>query len=147
MLTESGCSLTLVDILEVISITFQNESILEYCCLSELYGITHLAGTSGSSNVFEALRAQALVGANGVLAATVQSADATTVNAALIDVNAVIVGPGRVSRRTDAVIPALPILAGLTLVALVRSLPTFVYVNAILSGRGVQSVTGSADHP
>lgn len=110
-------------------------------------GITHLAGTGGSSNVFEALRAQALVGTNGVLAAAVQSADTTTVNATLVDVNAVVVGPGCVTGRTDAVIPALPILAGLILVALVRSLPTFIYVDTVLSGRGVQSITGSADHP
>lgn len=113
-----------------------------------MYGSTHLAGTGSSRSVLEALRAQTLVGANGVLAAAVQSANVTaTVNATLIDVNAIVVGSGRVARRTDTVIPALPILAGLALAALVRSLPTFVYIDAILSGRGIQSVTGPADHP
>lgn len=109
--------------------------------------MTHLTDTGGSSNVFEALRAQALVGANGVLTATVQSADVTTIDATLVDVNAVVVRPGRVTGRTDAMIAALPILAGLTLVALVRALSTLVYVDAVLPGRGVQSVTRSADYP
>lgn len=108
--------------------------------------MTHLADPGGSSSIFEALRAKALVGANGVLAATVHSADVTAVNATLVDVNAVVVRPGRVTGRTDAMISALPILAGLALAALVRSLPTLVYVDTILSGCGIQSVTGSADH-
>lgn len=111
------------------------ENILLY--LSELYNVTHLTDTGGSSNIFEALRAQALVGANGVFTATVQSADITTIDATLVDVNAVVVRPGRVTGWTDAMVPALSVLAGLTLATLVRALPTFVYVDAVLSGRGV----------
>lgn len=109
--------------------------------------VTHLANTSGSPNVFQALRAQALVRTNGILAAAVQSADVTTINATLVNVNAVVVRSGRVAGRTDAMVSALSILASLALAALMRSLPTLVYVDAILSGRGVQSVTGPADHP
>lgn len=105
-----------------------------------------MADPGGSSSIFEALRAEALVGANGVLAAAVQSADVIAINATLVDVNAIVVRPGRVTGRTDAVISALPILAGLTLAALVRPLLTLVYVDTILSGRGIQSVTRSADH-
>lgn len=43
-------------------------------------------------------------------------------------------------------IPALSILAGLALAAFVRSLSAFIYVDAVLSGRGVQSVTGPTDY-
>lgn len=104
-----------------------------------------LAGTGRSSSVLEAIPAQALVGANSVLAAAVQSANTTAVNAALVDVDAIVVRPNRMTGRTDAVIAALPILAGLALAALVRSLPTLVDVDAVLSG-GIHRVTGQADH-
>jgi len=108
--------------------------------------VTYLAGTGCSSSVFESLSAQTPIGANGVLAAAVQSANITTVNATLIDVNAVVVRSNRMTRWTDAMIPALSVLASLALAALVRSLLTFVYVDAVLSRCGVQGITGPADH-
>lgn len=145
VLTESRCLLALIDILEEIAITFRDDNILGYY-LCKLYDVTYLADSGGSSNIFEALRTKALVGANGVLAAVVRSADVTAINTTLVDVNAVVVRSGRVTGRTDAMISTLPILAGLALAALMRPLLTLVYVDAVLSGRGVQCVTGPADH-
>jgi len=105
-----------------------------------------LTGTHVPSYVLESLVAHASVRAGGVLAATVGAADAVTVNAALVDVDAVVAGPGRVAGRADAVIPTLPVLAGLTLAALVDALAALVHVDAVLPRHGVQGVAGPADY-
>lgn len=103
--------------------------------------------TGVSSRIFESLVAQALVRAGGVLAAAGRSAKTVTVNATLVDVDAIVVGPDRVSDRTDAVVTALSVLAGLVLAALVDSLTALVHVDAVLPGHGIQSVSRSAEHP
>lgn len=77
----------------------------------------------------------------------VQSADTVTVNATLVDVHAIVVGPVRVSGRTETVVSALPILADLALGALVCTVAAFVHVDAVMPGYGIQGVTGSADQP
>lgn len=147
MLTESRRSLTFVDVLEKkLRLRFEIRTFQDILSI-QIARRPHLADTGGSPNVFETLPAQALVGADAVLAAAVQSADVTTVDAAFVDVNAVVVRSGRVTGRADAVVSTLPVLAGLALAAFVRSLSTLVYVDAVLPGHGVQSVTGPADHP
>jgi len=106
-----------------------------------------LTGTHVPSYVLESLVAHASVRAGGVLAAAVRAADAVTVNAALVDVDAVIAGPGRVAGRADAMISTLPVLAGLTLATLVDALAALVHVDAVLPRHEVQGVAGPADYP
>jgi len=108
---------------------------------------THLTGAHIPSNVLESLVAHASVRTGGVLATAVRATDAVTVNAALVDVDAVIAGPDRVAGRADAMISALPVLAGLTLAALVAALAALVHVDAVLPRHGVQGVAGPADYP
>lgn len=119
LLTESWCTLALVDVMAS-------------------------TGTV-SPDVLVALIAQTLVRADGVFTAAIRAADTVAVDAALVDVDAIVVGSGRVAGRTNAVVPAAPVLAGLTLATLVRSLLTFVHVYAELARR-VHGVAWPADH-
>jgi len=96
-------------------------------------------------NVLEAFFTQTSVRANGVLAATIRAADTIAVDAALIDVDAVVVGSVRVTGRTNTMVSASPVFAGLALATLVDSLSTFVHVDAKLARR-VQGVARPADH-
>lgn len=110
-----------------------------------LYAIYMASTGTVSPNILEALFAQTLVRADRVLTVAVRAANTVAVDAALVDIDAIVVGSVRVTGWTNAVIPASSVLAGLALAALVRSLLTFVYVDAILTRR-VQGVTRSADH-
>lgn len=105
-----------------------------------------ILASAATADILETLIAQAFVRAHGVLAAATLSADNVTVNAALVYVDAVVVGTVYVSRRTETLVAALPILAGLPFGAFVGALATLVHVNAILSGYRIQSVTRTADH-
>lgn len=56
------------------------------------------------------------------------------------------VGPIDVSLRAEALVTTRSVFADLALDAFVGPFATLVYVQAMLAGYGVQSVTGRADH-
>lgn len=147
LLAESRCALTLVDVLQMQSqLRTIHASRIYLTIFYDIMAIYIASAGTVPPDVLEALFAQTLVRADGVLAMAVRTADAVTVDAALVDVDAiVVVGSNRVAGRANAVVPASPVLAGLTLAAFVRSLLTLVHVDAVFTRR-VQGVARSADH-
>lgn len=126
MLTQPGCLLALVDVLAD-------------------------AGPGSVGGVLETGLAQAPIRSGRVLATAVRTANAaevlSRVDAALVDVQAVLIGADRETRRALANVAALTILASLTGSTLVTAVRALVDVDAVRAARWIQLVSVSAEYP
>ena len=96
-------------------------------------------------NVRESSIANATIRAHGIFAMTVLFANVSvifhSVDAALVDVDTLVVGKNRVTVRTLADVVTLTIQAGLTGTALVSVVGAFVDVDASASAYRIQNIT------